>query len=125
MTAPISSARQRHFAPSQLTGPQLAVLRSLLTDALDEQRQQLEQQEGLVALTAGDTGATHERETARMAVARAAEAIADIEHALARFDDNTYGTCELCGRAVPFERLEAIPHTRYCVSCPRPGGLLG
>jgi RNA polymerase-binding transcription factor DksA len=55
--------------------------------------------------------------------ARAAEAIADVEHALARFDDGTYGTCEPCGQAVPFERLGAIPHTRYCVNCPRPVGL--
>src|SRR5687767_3905208 len=105
MTAPVEAARQRHFAPSQLTGHQLAMLRTLLTDALVELRQQLEQQEDLVALTDGDAGASHERDVARMAVVRASETIAEVEHALTRYDDGTYGTCESCGRPVPFERL--------------------
>ena len=41
----------------------------------------------------------------------------DIEHALSRLDAGTYGTCELCGQAIPLERLEAIPHASTCVAC--------
>jgi RNA polymerase-binding transcription factor DksA len=125
MTAQLDQTRPRQFAPSELTGNQLQMLRSLLIDALAEQRRQLSQQESRVALMAGDAGASNDREVARMAAVRAGEAIADVEHALARFDDGTYGTCEACGRAVPFERLEAIPHTRSCVGCPRTGGIFG
>jgi RNA polymerase-binding transcription factor DksA len=122
MTAPIHAARQRHFTPSQLTGHQLATLRSLLLDELAENRRQLAQQEARVAAMVGDAGAGNELAVARMAVARAAAAITDVEHALGRFDGGTYGTCESCGRPVPFERLEAIPHTRHCVGCSRPAG---
>ena len=38
-----------------------------------------------------------------------------VEHALARLDDGTYGTCESCGKAIGAERLEAIPATSQCI----------
>lgn len=39
----------------------------------------------------------------------------DVERAMARLDDGTYGTCEACGRAIADERLEAQPATRFCI----------
>jgi RNA polymerase-binding protein DksA len=41
--------------------------------------------------------------------------LADIEHALQRLDDGTYGTCEACGKPIGDERLEAMPATRFCL----------
>ena len=41
--------------------------------------------------------------------------LAAIEHALKRLDDGTYGTCEACGKAIPDDRLEAMPAARFCV----------
>lgn len=41
--------------------------------------------------------------------------LADVEHALRRIDDGTYGTCEACGEPIPDERLEAMPAARFCV----------
>lgn len=38
----------------------------------------------------------------------------NIEKALAAIDQGTYGTCEVCGKEIPFERLEALPTTTYC-----------
>ncbi len=38
----------------------------------------------------------------------------DVEHALHRLDDGTYGTCEVCGEAIGEARLEAAPATRVC-----------
>ena len=40
--------------------------------------------------------------------------LADVEHALRRLDDGTYGVCEACGRPIDEERLEALPATRLC-----------
>ncbi|MFF8032206.1 MULTISPECIES: TraR/DksA family transcriptional regulator [unclassified Streptomyces] len=45
--------------------------------------------------------------------------LAEIDEAFARVDDGTYGSCLGCGRAVPPERLEILPHTRHCVACRR------
>jgi len=39
----------------------------------------------------------------------------DIEHALARMDDGTYGTCEVCGTRIGEARLEMLPATRFCI----------
>ena len=118
--------RQRQFAPSKLTGDQLATLRTLLTEALTEHRAQVAQNEALTTALTGDTDddVGRDREMARLAADRASEAIVDVEHALGRFDDGTYGTCEACERPIPFERLEAIPQARHCVACPRPSGFL-
>lgn len=47
----------------------------------------------------------------------ASAALHDVEHALARFDDGSYGSCEVCREAIPIERLEVIPHATTCVGC--------
>lgn len=40
--------------------------------------------------------------------------LADVEDAYARLEAGTYGTCEVCGRPIGEERLEAIPAARRC-----------
>jgi RNA polymerase-binding protein DksA len=125
MTGSIDVARRPTTSP-HLTDRQLDVLRVELDDALDEQRRQLDQSEALFDAIAGAVGEDetgHDRELARIAAERAREAIEDIEAALVRLDAGDYGSCESCGRAIPFERLEAIPQARHCVACPRPGGI--
>ena len=42
------------------------------------------------------------------------EAMFEIEQALRRIADGTYGICEVTGKAIAEDRLEAIPWTRYC-----------
>ena len=39
----------------------------------------------------------------------------DVEHALKRLDDGTYGTCEACGKPIDGGRLEAMPAARFCL----------
>jgi DnaK suppressor protein len=43
--------------------------------------------------------------------------IKEIDEALARLADNTYGICESCGLEIAEERLEALPFTRLCRDC--------
>jgi RNA polymerase-binding transcription factor DksA len=50
-------------------------------------------------------------------VAQAREHLAEVDLAVARLDDATYGTCERCGEAIPPGRLEARPTARRCVGC--------
>jgi len=45
------------------------------------------------------------------------ETLQDIEDALAKFDDGTYGECESCGDRIPEARLEAMPAARLCITC--------
>jgi YteA family regulatory protein len=41
--------------------------------------------------------------------------IGKIEAALQAIENGEYGRCQVCGKAIPLERLEAIPSTLYCV----------
>jgi len=42
--------------------------------------------------------------------------LSDVEHALRRLDDGTYGICEACGQPIADDRLEAMPAARFCMS---------
>jgi RNA polymerase-binding transcription factor DksA len=43
------------------------------------------------------------------------EGLYEIDAALKRIENGTYGICELTGEGIPWERLEAIPWTRFSV----------
>ena len=43
--------------------------------------------------------------------------VADIDAALARIQEGSYGRCLACGGPMGLQRLRAIPEARYCVSC--------
>src|SRR5690242_326213 len=43
--------------------------------------------------------------------------IKEIDDALARLADGSYGLCESCGLEIAEERLEALPFTRLCRDC--------
>ena len=45
------------------------------------------------------------------------DTLADVEHALDKFADSTYGTCESCGTPITPARLEAKPAARLCIDC--------
>jgi RNA polymerase-binding transcription factor DksA len=46
-------------------------------------------------------------------------ALRDIEAALARLADGTYGKCTSCGTRQPIERLEVLPQAALCMDCQR------
>ena len=48
------------------------------------------------------------------AVDRIEEGLADVERALARLDEGTYGRCEVCGDVLSDLELEHAPATRFC-----------
>jgi DnaK suppressor protein len=41
--------------------------------------------------------------------------LAEVEAAIVRIDEGTYGRCEECGTEITPPRLEAMPSTRYCI----------
>jgi DnaK suppressor protein len=43
------------------------------------------------------------------------QVLSEINAALVRIDDGTYGTCRVCGKEIPSERLEAYPWASLCI----------
>src|ERR671926_1969313 len=48
---------------------------------------------------------------------RESQVIADIDQALLRIDEGTYGVCARCGKEIPERRLDALPTARYDAEC--------
>lgn len=48
---------------------------------------------------------------------RIGDALAEIERALRKMDEGTYGSCDVCGKTIPPERLEALPQAALCLDC--------
>jgi RNA polymerase-binding transcription factor DksA len=64
----------------------------------------------------GDTAtATYDRELDQGLEEGAQQTLRDIDHALQKIEDGTYGTCEVCGKPIAPERLAAIPWARLCI----------
>ena len=64
----------------------------------------------------GDLGTElFEREKDVALEAHEEDQLNEIEAALSAINEGTYGVCKECGKDIPYERLEAIPSTLYCV----------
>ena len=48
---------------------------------------------------------------------RVREQLAEVEHALHKFEEGTYGLCDSCGQPIDPARLEALPQANLCLSC--------
>ena len=66
--------------------------------------------------------ATAERSQTLAIVEQLHEHHREIDAALKRIDDGTFGKCENCGQDIPFERLEARPTATLCVTCKQAEG---
>jgi DnaK suppressor protein len=125
MTAPFDVLRRAgRAATPQLSTLQADTMRARLLAEMEEQSAQFAQHAGaladLTANSAEDTTCGRARAVAALHAYRARQAIEETEGALVRIEDGSYGTCQSCGRPIPFERLEAVPQARFCGACASP-----
>jgi RNA polymerase-binding protein DksA len=59
--------------------------------------------------------ATFDREMASSLEENSTHVLAEIDAALARIDEGTYGICQRCGKPIGRERLEALPWATLCI----------
>ena len=62
---------------------------------------------------------TYERELTLGLLENEEQTLEEIAAALGRIDEGTFGHCEGCRKAIPKDRLHALPYARYCVECAR------
>ncbi|MGV1079005.1 MAG: TraR/DksA family transcriptional regulator [Candidatus Nanopelagicales bacterium] len=99
------------FANSSLS-TQERIRKRLERDLVDEQRAQHSAAVLLVDAPEGVDFEVH-RQTAEARRQR----IEELRAALGRLTAGQYGHCERCSLPVAAERLEYLPHARYCVTC--------
>src|SRR2546425_961177 len=100
----------------------------LLRDQLQEERERVRGQ--LAQLGRGDDisldfdenfadsgQVTAERGEVEALSGQLRETLQEIEDALAKFAEGTYGECESCHQRISEARLEAMPAARLCISC--------
>jgi RNA polymerase-binding transcription factor len=105
--------------------------REALVQTLHRQREEVLKEvaetEAELRLIAGDRDAELEERAQQERMARLLarlddrqiHAFQEIEAALQRVADATYGTCQDCGQAIASGRLRALPATRVCAECAR------
>jgi RNA polymerase-binding protein DksA len=85
----------------------------------DQNSQSLEEETGEESVYdnhLGDTAtATYDRELGYTLEQSEENLLKEIDAALVRIDEGTYGTCRICGRPIGEERLEAVPWTTLCI----------
>ena len=78
----------------------------------------------------GDSGTeTFEMEKNVSLLEQVDDELLEVEAAVQRLERGSYGTCQVCGRPIGDERLEAMPATRFCIEdqakAERQGGFPG
>ncbi len=101
--------------------------RSILTKQLTERTEKVrEDQANALEYIAADDGvkdsvdmslSDHNQALAFRLGERDSQMVADIDQALLRIDEGTYGTCARCGKPIDERRLEAMPTARYDAQC--------
>jgi DnaK suppressor protein len=65
---------------------------------------------------------TAERGKVLALVDRLRDQLLQVDRALGKIDQGTYGICESCGQPIDPERLQALPYSTLCVSCKQKRG---
>jgi DnaK suppressor protein len=94
----------------------LATLRDEHRGSLDEEVEEIGASDNHLAETAT---ATLGREIDYTLGENSGHVLAEIDAALKRIDEGTYGTCVSCKEQIRYERLEATPWAALCIDCKR------
>ena len=129
-SAPKSAAAVGRAGRPARTVAETEKIRAALAARRDELREEYDQhlaeiaelQRDRLTDSAGDdqadTGSkTFEREQEISLAHSILERTTQVERALERLDEGSYGWCERCGNAIPVERLAAFPSATRCVTC--------
>lgn len=60
---------------------------------------------------------SYDREFALNIASKEGSILYDIDYALKRIEDKTYGVCESCEKEINTARLTAVPYAKFCIKC--------
>ena len=62
---------------------------------------------------------TYERELSMNIVSSEQELLYQIDDALKRLEDGSFGLCQQCNQPISMSRLKAVPYASLCINCQR------
>jgi RNA polymerase-binding transcription factor DksA len=117
-----SSQDRRAISPHQLVQQQRRLLRihALLSQRIKRLAQDASEETPEYSIHMADAGTdSFDRDLTLGLVSFEQEALYEVDAALERIADGTYGICELTGKPIPWERLKAIPWARFSMEAER------
>ncbi|MFC0518203.1 TraR/DksA family transcriptional regulator [Mucilaginibacter angelicae] len=115
---------QQETTKTRYNDTELNEFRTLIKEKISVAREELQELAGtlsssnsngddaaIAGKTLEDGSATFEKEQTNQLAARQKKFIEQLEAALMRIENKTYGICRSTGKLIPAERLRAVPHT--------------
>ena len=91
---------------------------TLQNEALRKNRQDATGDLSNMPIHMADIGSdNYEQEFALGLIQNEEVTLREIDEALKRIEDRSYGKCDDCGKKIPVARLKAKPHAKYCIEC--------
>lgn len=91
--------------------------RKILKDGVEDKSEDWELDQGGISDIADEASASSERQLLSSLSINDSLILSQIESALEKIENGTYGTCEKCGKPIPLGRLEVLPYATHCVPC--------
>ncbi|MBM4066536.1 MAG: TraR/DksA family transcriptional regulator [Planctomycetes bacterium] len=89
-------------------------------EALKKSRQDASGDLSNVPIHMADVGTdNYERDIMIELIQNGEEGVRNIDTALEKIEDGTFGVCELCAKKINKERLKAVPYAKLCIDCQR------
>lgn len=93
---------------------------SMQGEALKRSRQDASGDLSNVPIHMADVGTdNYERDLMIELIQSGEESVRNIDTALEKIEDGTFGICESCGKKINKERLKAVPYATLCIDCKR------
>jgi len=120
----VNQTMQQETTKTRYNDTELNEFRTLIKEKISMAREELQELAGtlsssnsngddaaIAGKTLEDGSATFEKEQINQLAARQKKFIEQLEAALMRIENKTYGICRSTGKLIPAERLRAVPHT--------------
>ncbi|MBF8275203.1 MAG: dksA [Candidatus Brocadiaceae bacterium] len=103
-----------------LRGKLVGKVDSMQGEALKKSRQDASGDLSNVPIHMADVGTdNYERDLMIELIENGEEGLRNIDTALEKMDDGSYGVCEICSKKINKERLKAVPYAKLCIDCQR------
>lgn len=96
-----------------------AEIKSIAQDASKSPREASGDLSGYTVHMADMAADTYDREVSMNIVSNEQEILYQIDDALKRLDDGSFGTCQQCNQVIGMSRLKAVPYASMCIACQR------